>query len=257
MVRQQFSLSGKTALVIGAAGPLGRALAIAMAEAGADVAVSTTTRSKQEEVAANSCGNEVWALKRKGFAATIDAASESDVNNLVQRSVAEMGRLDVLVNAHDLPFAKPLTEITPEEWRRVVDVNLTGVYLACRAAARPMLSQGAGRMINVVSLLAERGMANGAAICAAQAGVMNFTRALALEWAKTGVTVNAIGAGWTEGMPLLADEEARRKLERYLPGKRLAKPEEIAGIAAYLASDAAQYFTGQIVWVEDGALSHV
>jgi NAD(P)-dependent dehydrogenase (short-subunit alcohol dehydrogenase family) len=86
---------------------------------------------------------------------------------------------------------------------------------------------------------------------------MNLTRALALEWAKTGVTVNAIGAGWTEGMTLLADEEARRKLERYLPGKRLAKPEEIAGIAAYLASDAAEYLTGQIVWVEDGALSHV
>lgn len=257
MVQQQFSLSGKTALVIGAAGPLGRALAIAMAEAGADVAVSTTTRSKQEEVAANSCANEVWALKRKGFAATIDAASESDVDNLVQRAVAEMGRLDVLVNAHDLPFAKPLTEITPEEWRRVVDVNLTGVYLACRAAAEPMLSQGSGRMINVVSLLAERGMVNGAAYCAAQAGVMNLTRALALEWAMTGVTVNAIGAGWTEGMALLADEEARRKLERYLPGKRLAKPEEIAGIATYLASDAAEYLTGQVVWIEGGALSHV
>lgn len=257
MVQQQFSLSGKTALVIGAAGPVGRALAVALAEAGADVAVSTTTRSQREEVAANSCANEIWALKRKGFAATIDAASESDIDNLVQRAITEMGRLDVLVNAHDLPFAKPLTEITPEEWRRVVDVNLTGVYLACRAAAGPMLSQGAGRMINLVSLLAERGMANGAAYCAAQAGVMNLTRALALEWAKTGVTVNAIGAGWTEGMPLLADEEARRKLERYLPGKRLAKPEEIAGIAAYLASDAAAYLTGQVVWIEDGALSHV
>ncbi len=257
MVQQQFSLSGKTALVIGAAGPVGRALAVALAEAGADVAVSTTTRSRQEEVAANSAANEIWALKRKGFAATIDAASESDVDNLVQRAVAEMGRLDVLVNAHDLPFAKPLTEITPEEWRRVVDVNLTGVYLACRAAAEPMLSQGSGRMINVVSLLAERGMVNGAAYCAAQAGVMNLTRALALEWAKTGVTVNAIGAGWTEGMALLADEEARRKLERYLPGKRLAKPEEIAGIAAYLASDAAEYLTGQVVWIEGGALSHV
>ncbi len=257
MLQQRFSLSGKAALVIGAAGPVGRALAVAMAEAGADVAVSTTTHSHQEEVAANSCANEVWALKRKGFAATIDAASESDVGGLVQRAVAEMGRLDVLVNAHDLPFAKPLTEITPEEWRRVVDVNLTGVYLACRAAAEPMLSQGSGRMINVVSLLAERGMVNGAAYCAAQAGVMNLTRALALEWAKTGVTVNAIGAGWTEGMALLADEEARRKLERYLPAKRLAKPEEIAGIATYLASDAAAYLTGQVVWIEGGALSHV
>ncbi len=257
MTQKQFSLQGRTALVIGASGPLGRAAAVALAEAAADVAASTTTHSQREEVAANSCTNEVWALNRKGFAQAIDAASEADVEALVQRTVSELGRLDILVNAHDLPFAKPLTEIAPDEWRRVVDVNLTGVYLACRAAAGPMLSQGSGRIINVVSLLAERGMVNGAAYCAAQAGVMNLTRALALEWAKTGVTVNAIGAGWTEGMALLADEEARRKLERYLPGKRLAQPKEIAETAVYIASGAGEYMTGQVIWIEGGALSHV
>ena len=254
---EQLSLQGRTALVIGASGPLGQAAAVALAEAGADVAVATTTRSQKEEVAANSCANEVWALNRKGFAAAIDAASESDVEALVQRVASELGRLDVLVNAHDLPFAKPLTEIAPDEWRRVVDVNLTGVYLACRAAAGPMLSQGWGRIINVVSLLAERGMANGAACCAVQAGVMNLTRALALEWARSGVTINAIGAGWTEGMAILSDEEVRHKLERYLPGKRLAQPREIADAAVYIASDAAEYMTGQVVWIEGGALSHV
>ena len=255
--REQFSLSGKTALVIGASNPLGRAAAVALAEAGADVAAATTTRSSSEEVAANSCANEVWALDRKGFAQAIDAASEDDVEALVQRTLTELGRLDVVVNAHDLPFAKPLPEVSPAEWRRVVDVNLTGVYLACRAASRPMLAQGSGRIISVVSLLAERGMANGAAYCAAQAGVMNLTRALALEWARSGVTINAIGAGWTEGMPLLGDEDARRKLERYLPGKRLAQPQEIAEAAVYIASDAAEYMTGQVVWIEGGALSHV
>ena len=255
--REQLSLQGKAALVIGASGTVGRAVAVSLAEAGADVAVSTTTRSQREEVTANSCANEVWALNRKGFAATIDAASEGDVQSLLQRALSDLGRLDVLVNAHDLPFAKPLPEVTPDEWRRVLDVNLTGVYLACRAAAAPMLSQDKGRIINVVSLLAERGMVNGAAYCAAQAGVMNLTRALALEWARSGVTVNAIGAGWTEGMAFLADEDARRQLERYLPGKRLARPEEIAAIAVYLASDAAEYLTGQVVWIDGGALSHV
>ncbi len=86
---------------------------------------------------------------------------------------------------------------------------------------------------------------------------MNLTRALALEWARSGVTINAIGAGWTEGMAILSDEEARRKLGRYLPGKRLAQPREIAEAAVYIASDAAEYMTGQVIWIEGGALSHV
>jgi len=254
---EEFSLQGKAALVIGASNAIGRAAAVALAEAGADVAVATSTRSQREEVAANSCANEVWALNRKGFAQAIDAASEEDVEALVQRAVSELGRLDILVNAPDLPFAKPIAQITPAEWRRVLDVNLTGVYLACRAAAKPMLSQGSGRIVNVASVLGERGLINGSAYCAAQAGVLNLTRALALEWAESGVTVNAIGAGWTEGMGLLAGEDASQQMERYLPYKRLARPEEIAGVVVYMASDAADYFTGQVVWIEGGALSHV
>ena len=253
----EFSLSGKAALVIGASNPIGRAIAVALAEAGANVAVATTTRSPREEVAANSCANEIWALNRKGFAQAIDAADEGDVDALIGRAASELGRLDVLVNAPDLPFAKPIADISPAEWRRVIDANLTGVFLACRAAARPMLSQGKGSIINVASVLGERGMANGSAYCAAQAGVLNLTRALALEWARSGITVNAIGAGWTEGMGIIGGDEGRQQLERYLPYKRLARPEEIAGAAVYLASSAAEYLTGQVIWIEGGALSHV
>ena len=122
-----------------------------------------------------------------------------------------------------------------------------------------MLAHGppGGRIIHVASVLGERGLANGAAYCSAQAGVLNLTRALALEWARDGVRVNAIGAGWTEGMAMAGDDESRAKLERYLPYRRLARPDEIAGIAVYLASDASAYLTGQVVWVEGGALSHV
>jgi NAD(P)-dependent dehydrogenase (short-subunit alcohol dehydrogenase family) len=252
----EFSLEGKNALVIGASSVLGRAAAVALAEAGANVAVTTSTRASREEVVANSCANEVWALNRKGFAAAIDAADEGDVRGAVQRAVSELGSLDILVNAPDLPFAKPLAEITPTEWRRAIDVNLTGVYLACRAAGEVMMPQGSGRIINIVSLLGERGLANGSAYCAAQAGVLNFTRALALEWARSGVTVNAIGAGWTEGMGIIT-EEAKAQLERYLPYKRLGKPDEISGAVVYLASSVADYLTGQVIWIEGGALSHV
>jgi NAD(P)-dependent dehydrogenase (short-subunit alcohol dehydrogenase family) len=257
MVVEQFSLAGKAALVIGASNPLGRAAAVALAEAGADVGVATTTRSQREEVAANSCANEIWALDRKGFAQAIDAADERDVDSLVERAMSELGRLDILVNAQDLHFAKPALEISLSEWRRVVDANLTGVFLACRASARELLREQSGRIINISSVLAERGMANGSAYCAAQAGALNLTRALALEWARTGVTVNAVGAGWIDAGGFLADENMKRQLERYLPYKRLAEPDEISGAVVYLASDAAAYLTGQVVWIEGGALSHV
>jgi len=244
-------------LVIGASNPLGRAAAVALAEAGADVGVATTTRSPREEVAANSCANEIWALNRKGFAQWVDAADESDIETLVERAVGEFGRLDILVNAPDLHFAKPLVEVSLAEWRRVIDVNLTGVFLACRAAGREMLNREGGHIVNISSVLAERGMANGSAYCAAQAGVLNMTRALALEWAKSGVTVNAVGSGWIEAGGFLADETMKRLLERYLPYKRLAQPDEISGAVVYLASDAAAYLTGQVVWIDGGALSHV
>jgi Dehydrogenases with different specificities (related to short-chain alcohol dehydrogenases) len=253
----EFSLDGKAALVIGASNSIGRAIAVALGEAGADVAVATSTLAQSEEVLANSCSNELWALNRKTFAQAIDSSDERDVDALISRAASDLGRLDILVNAQDLPFAQPVAEIAFADWRRVMDVNLGGVFLASRAAASIMLAQGSGRIINIASVLGERGMANGAAYCAAQAGVLNLTRALALEWARSGINVNAIGAGWTEGMGIIGGDEGRQKLERYLPYKRLAKPEEIAGAAVYLASETSAYLTGQVIWIEGGALSHV
>ena len=277
-VVEGFSLAGKSAVVIGASNPLGRAAAVALAEAGANVGVATTTRAKKEEVVANSCANEIWALDRKGFALSIDASLESDIDALAERAASELGGIDILVNAHDLPYAKPIGDISFHDWRRTMDVNLGGVFLACKIIGGAMVDRGqsqpahpepieglpyertepsGGRVINVSTVMGERGMANGTVYCAAQAGVLNMTRALALEWARTGVTVNAIGAGWTEGMGIIGGDDNQQQLERYLPYKRLAKPAEIAGIAVYLASDAAEYMTGQVIWIEGGALSHV
>jgi NAD(P)-dependent dehydrogenase (short-subunit alcohol dehydrogenase family) len=248
-----FALQGKVALVIGASKSIGRAAALALAEAGAEIAVASVLSSSRESEAINLCLGELQGNGRKGLAQTIDAANEDHVNALVQRTVAELGRLDILVNAHDLPFAKSVASASLSEWRRVLDVNLTGPYLACRAAFGQMAAQGQGRIINIVSLLGERGMANGSAYCAAQAGVLNLTRALALEWARTGVTVNAIGAGWTEGVGMLSDDTLQQQLTRYIPQKRLAQPEDIAAAAVYLASDSTGFVTGQIMWI-DGAV---
>lgn len=261
--REDFTLAGKNAIVIGGSSVLGRASAVALAEAGANVAVATTTRAQKEEVIANSCANEVWALDRKGLAMSIEATDETDVRNLLTRGEEELGHIDILVNAPDLPFAKPIEETSLDEYRRVIDANLASVFLACRVIGLRMVrpptpeAEPGGRIINIATVLAERGMANGAAYCAAQAGVLNLTRALALEWARTGVTVNAVGAGWTEGMPIIGSDQNRDQLARYLPHRRLAQPHEIAGAAVYLASDASSYVTGQTLWIEGGALSHV
>jgi 2-dehydro-3-deoxy-D-gluconate 5-dehydrogenase len=257
MSLEAFVLRDKAALVLGASNPLGHAIAVALAEAGAHVAAATTLPSQREEEAAHACIAETRGLGSKGFAQRIDTTSEEEVNALVQRVVAELKQLDILVNAHDFPFAKPLPEVNPGEWRRVLDVNLTSVYLACRAASGPLLSRGKGRIINVVSLLGERGMTNGSAYCAAQAGVLNLTRALSLEWARQGITVNAIGAGWTEGMGLIADDTLKQQLVRYLPHRRLAQPQEISGAAVYLASDAAGFVTGQVLWIDGGVRSRL
>ena len=252
-----FSLADKNALVLGASSAIGRAAACALAEAGAHVAVGSTLITPREQEAVLACRAAVQAQGRKSLAQTLDAANEAEVRVLVEQTVSELGALDILVNAHDLPFAKPLRDISSKEWRRVLEVNLTGVYLACRAVAEPMLAQHSGRIINIVSLLGERGMINGSAYCAAQAGVLNLTRALALEWARSGITVNAVGAGWTEGMGLLKDTAVQEQLRRYLPHKRLAQPSEVGEAAVYLASDMSGFITGQTVWIEGGALSHL
>src|SRR5262245_14059725 len=150
-----FSLQNKAALVIGASTPIGRATAVALAEAGARVALTTIQPGEQEEAAVHTCVRDLQALAGSGFAEVIDTTSEEDVTTAVRRTVATFGGLDILVNASDLPFAKPLSDVTLREWHRVLEINLTGVYLACRAASGPMLAQGKGRIINVISLLGE------------------------------------------------------------------------------------------------------
>jgi len=258
MVAKKFDLSGKTALVLGGATALGRAIGVALAEAGADVALTSCAANREEEVAVNSAVNEVWALGRRGFAAAIDVTDAAQVEAIVHRAADELGRLDILVNNPELPFAKPLAETTLDEWQRALTVNLSAVFFACRAAAAVMLPQGKGRVINVTSILGERGVINSTAYCAAKAGVISLTRALALEWARTGVTVNGIGVGFLEDVPGIGqDESLKAALEKYLPLRRLGRSPEMVGLAVYLASDASEFITGQTIFVEGGALAHV
>ena len=257
MKSNPFSLVTKKALVLGAGSDIGSAAAIALAEAGADVALGTTLKRQAEKHAISRCADRIREKKRMTFTRCLDSSDNEELEQLVAKTVTTFGGLDILVCAHDLPFAKPVDEITDAEWQKVIQVNLTGVFLACRAVSRPMLSTRYGRIINVVSLLAERGMANGSAYCAAQAGVLNLTRALSLEWARCGITVNAIGAGWTEGAGFFNDPSTKERLTQFLPTKRLGKPHEIGDAAVYLASNSTGFITGQTLWLEGGALSRL
>ena len=257
MTSDPFSLVTRKALVLGASSDIGSAAAIALAEAGADVALGTTLKRQVEQQAISRCADRIRQTKRMTLTQCLDSSDKSELEQLVTKTGTSLGGLDILVCAHDLPFAKPVEEITDIEWQKVIQVNLTGVFLACQAVSRPMLSARYGRIINIVSLLAERGMANGSAYCAAQAGVLNLTRALSLEWARSGITVNAIGAGWTEAAGFFHDPSMKERLTQYLPTKRLGKPHEIGHAAVYLASHSTGFMTGQTLWLEGGALSRL
>ena len=247
----EFSLNGKKALVAGDSRFWARYTAAAMAEAGADVAIAAKNPQKLQAAA-----GEVQRLGRKAITITTDVTKAYQVQAAVDRVVGEFGRIDILVNAADLQFAKPLTEIKKEEWQKVMDANLTSVFLCSQTVGREMLKQQKGRIINIASGLAERGLANTTAYCAAMGGVLQLTRALALEWARQGITVNAIGAGWmaeTERTGAWQEEQ----LLRYLPEKRYGHPKEIGSLLVYLASDATDFVSGQFMYVDGAIMAHL
>lgn len=246
----KFSLTGKTALVAGDNRFWSKYVVAALAQAGADVAVAARNSAQLTEAV-----NEARRHGRKAVAIPTDMTQPSQIASMVEQAVTEFGSIDVLVNAADLKFARPFLEMTEDEWQAVINANLNSVFHCCRAAGRHMLSQKKGRIINIISCLAERGLANSAAYCVSMGGVLQLTRALALEWALEGVTVNAIGTGWfaeTEkaGLP---DED---RLLRYLPLKRYGHPGEIGSLLVYLASDTTDFVTGQFMYVDGGLMAH-
>jgi NAD(P)-dependent dehydrogenase (short-subunit alcohol dehydrogenase family) len=189
----------------------------------------------------------------------------------VKQVLKELGRIDVLVNAPDTFVAKPATRISDADWAKVIAGNVGATFFACRAVGREMLKhegQGPGvrgqdratrgRIINVASVLGERGLANASAYCAAQAGILNLTRALAQEWAGQGITVNAIALGWMEDAAALGNTDpATNQTVRFIPMKRAGRADEVAPLAVYLASDASAYVTGQVLYVDGGLTVHL
>lgn len=254
-----YDLTGKRALVIGAGNPAGRAIALALGEAGADVTVSSASEHGDDVMAAKGVQRELTKMGRKSSTVATDVTLGTGVQVMVRQVAKEMDGIDILVNAPDLFLGKAADATTDIEFNRVMQVNLAGTFHACRAVGKEMLKQGrGGRIINVTSALGERAIANAAAYCAAHAGVHNLTRALAQEWGPHGITVNAIAQGWMEYTPAIGNPDpAANQTVRFVPMKRAGAADELAPLAVYLASDGCGYISGQVLFVDGGLLTHL
>jgi len=244
-----FSLDGKVALVTGASRGLGAEIAIALAEAGADVAVHGNTRSPEA-----TC-TRIRALGRRALPVAGDMSDPQVPERLVAETVAGLGTLDVLVNNAGTIRRAPAVETTDEDWLAVVDVNLHGVFRACRAAGRHLLEKGRGKIVNIASLLSFQGGITVPAYAASKGAVAQLTRALANEWAGSGVNVNAIAPGYfrTDNTAALqADVTRNRQILERIPAGRWGEPSDLAGAAVFLASTASDYVHGHVLVVDGG-----
>jgi NAD(P)-dependent dehydrogenase (short-subunit alcohol dehydrogenase family) len=244
-------LSGRTVWITGASRGLGRSLALGLAEAGADVAVTARTHAAVEDVAA-----EIEALGRRALAVPADVQDAQSLDAAVATIVEQWGALDVLVACAGVSpsFTRP-ERIDPQHWHDIIGINLTGTYLAAVAAGRVMLERGSGSIITVSSVLGRHGAGRLAAYCASKGGVDALTRALAVDWTPRGVRVNAVAPGYfetdmTEG--LRASETHSAALLTKIPMGRFGVPDELVGAVRFLAGPASSYVSGSILQVDGG-----
>jgi NAD(P)-dependent dehydrogenase (short-subunit alcohol dehydrogenase family) len=247
-------LGGRVALVTGASRGLGRALALALADAGADLVLAARSADDLESLA-----EEIRARGRRALAMPTDITQTVEVDRLVERAVAELGAVDVLVNNSGVYEITPLVEMSDETWDRIIDTNLRGTFLCTRAVGRFLVRRGdGGKIINIASNLGLMGRPDFAAYCASKGAVIQLTRALALEWAPLGVQVNAIAPGYVQtdfNVDVRNDPEVYAKVLRQIPARRMASPEEIAPLAVYLASPASDFVTGETIVIDGGQVA--
>ena len=246
-----FELTGKLALVVGGHGGLGKAIALSLADAGADVAVASRNLDSLKAVA-----REIETKGRKSLAVKVDVVDAKQVNAMVETIMKTFPRIDILVNAAGLAIRKPADSFPIDEWQQVMDINIRGTFLCCQAVGRIMIKQKSGKIINVSSVRGRYGLPAGyAAYCPSKGAVDTLTRTLACEWAKYNVLVNAIAPTVVETeltKGLLADAEYAKTLKARIPMGRWALTEDIVGPTIFFASDAANFVTGQILYIDGG-----
>ena len=245
-------VTDQVALVTGSGSGIGRAIALALAESGAHV-VTTELPTFLER--ASDVSDLIRAMGRRSLTLPLDVRDVPTIAPVIATVQHQMGRLDLLVNNAGVQVARPALEVSEDDWDRVVDVNLRGVFFCAQAAGRVMVAQHGGRIINVASQNGVVGYFNRAAYCAAKAGVVNLTRVLAIEWAQHNILVNAVAPTFVRtpmGERTLSDPAVREDILRRIPLGRIAEPEDVVGAVVYLASPAAAMVTGHTLMVDGG-----
>jgi len=252
-----FSLEGKVAIVTGAGRGIGKAIALGLVDAGADVVVAARTASDIDATV-----GEIIAKGNKALAVPTDVRFSDPVTNLAEKTIAQFGRIDILVNNAGGTFAAPTMELSEGGWDAIVRENLKSVFLCSKAAAKVMISQGKGSIISIASVAGLRAYLNNAAYGAAKAGIINFTKTLAIDLAPHNIRVNAIAPGFiaTHGALQFQKDIPTERMQRRLtstPLGRFGQPEEIVGGVIYLASDASSYVTGQTLVIDGGLTNNL
>lgn len=242
------SLTGKKALITGASRGIGKAVALKLAAEGADVIVTATSLDRAKQTA-----DEIALLGRRAIPVKVDVGVASEVEALFQRVVEEFGSLDILVNNAGITRDGLLMRMKDEDWDSVLDVNLKGTFLCTREAIKLMAKAKSGRIVTISSVVGEMGNAGQANYCASKAGIIGFTKAVAREYAKRNITVNAVAPGFIEtDMTSVLTEGVREELLKQIPVNRFGAPEDIANAVYFLVSDLGSYLTGQVLSVNGG-----
>ncbi|HSP90437.1 MAG TPA: SDR family oxidoreductase [Vicinamibacterales bacterium] len=248
----RLSLAGLVAVVSGGTSGIGRAIALGLADAGADVVATARRPALVDEVA-----SEVERRGRRTLRMVSDVTDRASLESVRDACLAELGRLDILVSAAAITQRVPTIDMSDADWQRVLDTNVTGTWHACRVFGAPMLAQGSGRIITIASLASLVGFLEVSAYTASKAAVAGLTRALAVEWAPRGVTVNAIAPGIfvTDLNRGIVESPRGHELLLRTPMRRFGDVDELVGAAIFLASDAASFITGQLLVVDGGFLA--